>query len=213
MQNDYTVVICTQSKMKALDIFITQTWCLVILEIQPFDKDRMEMLRIMRGAKHIPILTLIPLLEKEEKLTLFHTGADVCLEKSTDIEICVAQANALMRIYLESSAGQEENAIITFGTELIINPRYRQAIVDGKQVKLTRKEFDLLYYLARYQRQVFSYRQLYDHVWCYNSIENGNETVRVHMNTLRKKLLSVNKNFIHNVWGVGYCFIPPQIDT
>ncbi len=190
-----------------------QEWCLVVLDIQPLDKARIEMLRIMHSTKHIPILTLIPLLEKNEKIALFHAGADVCLDRVTDIEICVAQAEALIQNYMELSTEQEYQNVISFGTELIINPKCRQVIVDGELLELTRKEFDLLYYLAYHRRQVFSRRQLYEQVWPDGIADGGEETVRVHLNTLRKKLLSANKDLIQNVWGVGYYFIPPQAET
>ena len=98
-----------------------------------------------------------------------------------------------------------------YGTELIINSRYRQVIVDGEPLDLTRKEFDLLHYLASSQRQVFSRKQLYNQVWHDSTTESGEETVRVHLNTLRKKLLQMNKDLIENVRGVGYRFVPPPL--
>lgn len=213
IQNSCTAVICTQSEITALDIFIKQEWCLVVLDIHPSDQTRMEMLRVMHSTKRILILALIPLLEKDEKIAVFRAGADVCLDKATDMEICVAQANALIEIYLESNTEQNTRDIIAFGTELIISPKCRQIIVDGEPLALTRKEFDLLHYLAHNQRQVFSRRQLYEQVWPDGIVDGGEETVRVHLNTLRKKLLSANKDLIQNVWGVGYYFIPPQAET
>ena len=211
IQNSYASVCCVQTEIKALDIFMKQECCLVILDIQPLDKDRMKMLQIMRRTKHFPILALIPPLKKEEKMALFHAGVDVCLENTTDIELCVAQAEALIQIYLETSAEQKKRGIIMYGTELIINSRYRQVIVDGESLELTRKEFDLLHYLASNQRQVFSRKQLYHQVWNDSTTESGEETVRVHLNTLRKKLLQMNKDLIENVRGVGYRFVPPPL--
>lgn len=211
MQNSHASVCCARTEMNALDIFMKQECCLVILDIQPLDKDKMKLLQIMRRTKHIPILALIPPLEKEEKMALFHAGADVCLDDTTDIELCVAQAEALIQIYLETSAEQEKRGIIMYGAELIINSRYRQVIVDGEPLELTRKEFDLLHYLASNQRQVFSRRQLYNQVWNDSTTGSGEETVRVHLNTLRKKLLQMNKDVIENVRGVGYRFVPPSL--
>ena len=115
MQNCHASVCCARTEMNALDIFMKQECCLVILDIQPLDKDKMKMLQIMRRTKHTPILALIPPLEKEEKMALFHAGADVCLDDTTDIELCVAQAEALIQIYLETSAEQEKRGIIMYG--------------------------------------------------------------------------------------------------
>lgn len=170
------------------------------------------MLHIMHSTKRIPILALIPPLEKDEKIALFRAGADVCMDRETDIDLCAAQANALIQGYLEPRAEQDYRDIVSFGTELIISPKCRQVIVDGEQLELTRKESDLLHYLAHHQPQVFSLGQLYEQVWPNGIADGGEETVRVHLNTLRKKLRSVNKDFIQNVWGVGYRFVPPQAE-
>lgn len=208
MQKEYFDVTFVQSKMKALDIFLKQKWCLVILDVQTLDEEQINMLHIMHSTNHIPILALVPDMDKEGKIALFHAGANACLDKTADLEVCVAQANALIQVSLESIAGKQN--IISFGAGIVINPRYRQIFVDGEPLELTRKEFDLLHYLASNQRQVFSRKQLYDQIWNDGLTEGGEETVRVHLSTLRKKLMSMNKDLIKNVRGVGYCFVPPS---
>lgn len=210
MQNGYTVVSCTQLKMKALEIFTKHKWSLFILDIQSSNETRIELLRIMCGTKHLPVLTLIPLLEKEEQIALFHAGAAVCLDKTTDMEICVEQAKALIRFYLENNVEQEKTDMIIYGTELIISARYRQVIVDGEPLELTRKEFNLLYCLASRPEKVFSLEHLYAQVWSESVAVNGEETVRVHIQKLRRKLAIAGKEFIQNIWGVGYKFVPPK---
>ena len=207
MQNSCTVVGFTEADIKALDAFMKQEWCLVILDIHPFDENRTGMLRMMRSIKRTPILTLIPPLEKGEKIALFHAGADVCLDKTTDIEICAAQAETLIQSYLEANAEKETRGIIAYGTELLINSRYRQVIADGEPLALTRKEFDLLYCLASYPGQVFSLEHLYAHVWNDESAIAVDEIVKSQIKSLRKKLASVGKNCIQNEWGVGYKFV------
>lgn len=210
MQNSYTVVSCTQLQMKALEIFTKHKWCLFILDIQSSNETRIELLRIICDTKHLPVLTLIPLLKKEEQIALFHAGAVVCLDKATDIEICVEQAKSLIQLYLESNVEQEKTDMINYGTELIISARYRQVIVDGEPLELTRKEFDLLYYLASHPQQVFSLERLYAHVWNEKAPVNGEETVRAHIQNLRRKLTIAGKGSIQNIWGVGYKFVPPE---
>lgn len=75
---------------------------------------------------------------------------------------------------------------------------------------LTKKEFDLLHYFANHPFQVFSKGQLYVHVWDDSFANIGDETVRVHIQRLRRKLATTGKNLIHNVRGVGYKFVPPN---
>ena len=207
IQNNCIGVVCVQSDLKALDVFIKQEWCLVILDIQLLNKAKMEMLHIMHSTKQTPILTLIPPLEKEEKIALFHAGADECLDKATDIEISVAQAKALIRVYFAADFDQNSHKSIIHGEEFILIPCYRQVIIDGKPLELTRREFDLLHCIAKIPGLVFTREQLYDYVWNYGTSVAVDETVKSLIKSLRKKLASVGKYYIQNEWGVGYKFV------
>lgn len=96
---------------------------------------------------------------------------------------------------------------LIFGTYLTIDPCCRQVYLHGESLSLTRKEFDLLYYLASNPGQVFSKEQLYHHVWHDFSALEGEDTVKTHIKTLRKKLGPVGKSCIQNIWGIGYKFV------
>ncbi len=72
---------------------------------------------------------------------------------------------------------------------------------------MTRKEFDLLYYLADNQNQVFTYDQLYDHVWSDGVTIAVEEAVKSQIKRLRKRLAFVGKNYNKDKWGVGYQFV------
>lgn len=210
MQDDLTEVCCMTSSAEALASYMKRDYCLVILDIQLADMDGIELLKTMRRAKHTPILVLTNPLCAKDAVSLFHAGADAYLVKPLNAAVCAAQANALIQLYLESDDKHKQHYPITFGTELIISPRYRQVIVEGEVLSLTRKEFDLLHCLASYLGQVFSLEHLYAHVWDDESTVSGEETVRVHIQTLRKKLTAMGKDFIQNTWGVGYKFVPPE---
>ena len=81
-------------------------------------------------------------------------------------------------------------------------------------MELTRKEFDLLHYLASYPEQVFSSNQLYRQIWNEEPFENGNDTVKVHIESLRKKISDIGQECIHTIWWVGYKFsLEPQTDA
>ena len=155
-----------------------------------------------------PILLLSDPISSDYKVALIQAGADVIIEKPLNEDLCAAQAKALIQLY--SKADNDQKNQISFGVELVIMPCFRQVFIDGNLLPLTRKEFDLLNYLVRYPRQVFSREQLYVRIWHDSFASSGDETVRVHIQNLRKKLASRGKNFIHNVWGVGYKFVPPE---
>ena len=122
-----------------------QDFCLIILNMQLTGMDSIELLQTMRHIKHTPILVLTVPLNAREIVNLFHAGADTYLEKPLNMDVCVAQANALMQLYLDADTNHSHHGPIIRGSKLIISPRYRQVIVDGKPVELTRKEFDLLH--------------------------------------------------------------------
>ena len=184
-------------------------YCLVILSIQPSTSRDMAILRLMRESKSVPIIALTQKLSVSEKITLFHAGANVCLVEPVDIGLCAAQACSLIQLYLDSKKDHCEMYPLIFGTELIINPIYRQVIVDGELLELTRTEFDLLHYMASHPNQIFSRQQLYQQVWGDDLDISGENTVRSHIGNLYKKLVDADKSYIQNTRGVGYKFVPP----
>lgn len=76
----------------------------------------------------------------------------------------------------------------------------------GEQLNLTRKEFELLFCLASHAGQVLSREQLYSQVWEDDITYNVDGLIKAHIKTLRKKLTPANKEYIKNVWGIGYRF-------
>lgn len=132
------------------------------------------------------------------------------LEKPVDVDLCIAQANALIKLYLESDEELGKSVPIAFGTSLVIAPRYHQVLMQGTCVELTRIEFDLLYFMAKHPGQVFSRRELYDYVWDDYFELGGDETVKSHIKALRKKFAGLGQDIIETVWAVGYRFIPPE---
>ena len=206
MEDNLTEVCYETSAAEALVSFMKNDYCLVILNTQIADMDCMNMLRTMRQAKATPILALTNSWTMEKIISLYNLGADACIDKSAGIEVCVAQANALIRLYINMDINYKQHGLIICGNELIISPLYRQVVASGKILKLTRKEFDLLYYLASHSKQVFSWRQLYRQVWNMEPTNGDQDTIKVHIRNLRKKILSAGTKCICNVWGVGYKF-------
>lgn len=96
---------------------------------------------------------------------------------------------------------------LSFGTELMINPTYRQVSLEGNWLNLTRKEFDLLYFLASSPGQVFTREQIYRNVWHGETDYHVDEAVKSSIKALRKKLNPASKEYIENVRGVGYRFV------
>lgn len=207
MRDSFMEVYRMTSMSEALASYMEQDYHLVIFDIQCVTMDVIEVLQIMRTAKHTPILALTVPLTPKEIISLFHAGADTYLEKPLNIEVCIAQANALIQRYVDAEINYEHYKTIVYGSELIISPRYRQVMINGKFLKLTRKEFDLLHYLALHRDQVFTRAQLYDHIWDDEPAIAVDDSVKSIIKNLRKKLSTANKSYIQNLRGMGYRFV------
>ena len=131
------------------------------------------------------------------------------LQKTIPAEICAAQALALIRLRTEIDDWPKQCPLI-FGTELTIDPNCRIVKVNGEDLNITKKEFDLFLCLVRNKKQVLSVEQLYEEIWGDEPDEKKLKTVKSHIYTLRKKLSSTGKDYIQNSWGMGYRFIPPR---
>lgn len=208
--NDDTSKVCGASSIsESLHCLLTREYCLVILDIQFSGIDIKEMLRVIQVARNIPVLAVTDPLESAQKIDLLYAGVDAYMEKPIDPALCAAQANALIRLYLKSENELREKIPITLGPSAIISPQYRQVLVNGESLKLTRKEFDLIYYMAQHPYQVLSRRQLYEQIWNMDFALGGEDTVTTHVKTLRKKLTATGLELIETVRGLGYRYIPP----
>lgn len=207
LQNDNTTdVFYALSAVEALELFMKQRFCLVIMDVLLSETDGWELLKTMRQAQPIPILVLSAKTSSSERAALLRAGANVYLEKPCDLEECLAQAKSLIQLYVRSNPAESRCYTLAFGLDLIINPLYRNATLRGEPLDLTRKEFDLLYCLARHEGQVLSREQLYSLVWNDESPINVEATVKSHLSAIRKKLDAGGREYIRTVWGVGYRF-------
>lgn len=144
MQGSDVVVVYAESSLKSFEYFRGHKYCLVIMDIQLTGISGLEVLRTIRSTRYTPILVLARELDSKKKIALLKAGADVCFEKPIEIDVCVAQAQALIQHY---KGGIGMCGLLTYGTELVINLRYREVLVCDQPLSLTRKEFDLFFAL------------------------------------------------------------------
>ena len=212
LQDDNTTdVYYTLSVAEALEVFMKQRFCLVIMDVLLAEADGRELLKIMRQAKTIPILVLSSKASSAERTSLLQTGANVYLEKPYDLDECLAQAQSLMQLYTEANPIESRCYTLAFGMELIIDPTYWKVTLMGELLDLTHKEFALLYCLASHKGQVLTREQLYSHVWHSDSEINLEATIKSHIRSLRQKMSPRGKNYIESVRGVGYRFNAEQV--
>ena len=189
-----TEIHSTPSISQALTYVKKYSYWLLIIDLQLSGIDRAEMVKIFRFTKHMPILALTESLETGEKIDLLQAGVNAFLEKPIDVGLCSAQADALVELYLASDDIQSKCSPITFGSSMVITPRYRVVCINGEPVNFSPREYDLLYYFAKHPQQVFSRRQLYEQVWGKFYELGGDDAVKAHIKQLRKKLSMLGTN-------------------
>ena len=199
-----TNIVCVSSIHEALQTFCKTEFCLIILDAGISAEDDYQLLKAIRKAKTTPILILSSQSCHVERLRVLQAGAHAYIGHPYSMEECLAQAQALMQLYCELKPQQEVCYTLAIGKDLVVDPLSRQALLNGKDLRLTRKEFDLLFCLASNPGQVFSREQLYNHVWDEHSAYNVDEVVKAQIKTLRQKLNMTGNEYIKNVWGIGY---------
>lgn len=210
LQSETTEVCYAISVQEGFELFTKQHFCLVIMDILLSETDGVDLLRIIRQTKPVPILVLSSKTDICEKVSALKAGANVYLHKPYELEECLAHAQSLMELYTDLHTTESRCYTLAFGIDLIIDPVRHQAILKGESLNLTRKEFDLLFALASHAGQVLSREQLYSLVWNENDGYNVDELIKTHIKTLRRKLTPTGVEYIKNVWGIGYQFSPEE---
>ena len=158
---------------------------------------------------NFPILMLTRHECCQDTASCLESGADDCIAKPFNTSELKARVMARVRrmegIY-DSSAAEQDTKEISAGN-MKINLEKRKVCIEGKEIYLTAKEFDLLVFFASSPGRVFNRSQLLDHIWGYG-FEGYEHTVNSHINRLRTKIEKDPSKpvFILTVWGVGYKF-------
>jgi two-component system, OmpR family, response regulator len=184
---------------------------LVVLDLMLPGVDGLTLCREIRSAgSYIPILMLTAKSTELDRVLGLEMGADDYLTKPFSLPEFIARVKALLRRVEALSAKQAEPtaAPIIRKNGLTIDHEKRQVLIEGKEIDLTAREFDLLHHLASHPGRVYSRIQLLDQVWGY-SYEGYEHTVNTHINRLRTKVEKdpANPTYVLTVWGVGYKFV------
>ena len=186
--------------------YIRLPFVLAIVDAISYREEMPELVRHLRGAKTSPILVLMTESCPYSRLDLLRMGATVCINAEADPEERAAQVRALIQIYGARDDNLHRETLV-FGTALVINPIYHLVIQNGERIDLPRREFDLLYFMAKHEMQVFTQEQLYRQLWSDDDDTQIGDTVKSAIKVLRKKLEPAGHEFIQNEWGTGYRFV------
>ena len=200
---------------EALEILDQHQVDLVLLDRMLPGIDGIEVLKQIRGDKNkkdLPVILLTAKSEEFDKVVGLEIGADDYICKPFGIHELVARIKAVLRrtgdgSFKAEEGGEEDKDRICIGN-LVINYTTRVVTVDGREVDLSLKEFELLYLLASNRNRVYSRDTLLEKIWGYDYM-GETRTIDVHIRNLRKKIEQDpdHPEHVKTVRGVGYKFV------
>jgi two-component system alkaline phosphatase synthesis response regulator PhoP len=201
LRQDGFRVISAGDGLSGLEMARKQAPALIVLDLMLPGLDGWEVCKRLRAASDVPILMLTARDEDIDKIVGLELGADDYMTKPFNPRELVARVKAILR-RTETPRNSGRNAqLMRFGN-LKIDPASRTVAVDGHEIDLRAKEFDLLMALAENRDIVLSREKLLDLVWGFD-FYGQTRTVDVHIAHLRHKLEGATAS-IETVWGVGY---------
>ena len=184
---------------EALEIFYkTKDISLIILDVMMQNLDGWEVLKEIRESSRVPIIMLTAKSEEEDELNGYSLGADEYVLKPFSPKVLVARVEAVLR----RSLGEETSIIENDGIR--IDENAHEVTVDGKNVELSVREYDLLKYFMKNPGIALSREKILNSVWDYDYYGDA-RTIDTHVKKLRSKLLDKG-DLIKTIWGVGYKF-------
>lgn len=190
----------------AIDLFRNEDYHLVLLDLMLPLVPGIDVLKVIRDGSQVPVLIMSAKDKDVDKAIGLGLGADDYIAKPFSMIEVVARIKAALRRANTYSKTQEQddNKVTVLGT-LVINPKEFSVTKKGMEVKLTKKEFDILNLLATHPKQVFTKAQLFSSVWkeAYYGDEN---VINVHIRRLREKIEDdpSSPKYILTLWGIGY---------
>lgn len=178
---------------------------LVLLDIMLPELNGFQVCREIRAAKDIPIILVSAKKEDLDKINGLGFGADDYIVKPFSPGELVARVRAHISRYRRLTKSSPQNSSVLQNGDLWLNKDTGDVRLNGQEISLTKKEFDVLYLMASNPDTVFSKNELFEKVWGYDSL-GDTSTLTVHINRLRDKLKEIepDADYIKTVWGRGY---------
>lgn len=224
-----TILVCDDDKeiVKAIEIYLTKENYnvlkaydgeqglklinnndihLVILDIMMPIKDGIETIEEIRRDKSIPVIMLSAKSEDEDKIKGLNLGADDYVTKPFNPLELIARVNSCIRRYTKlGTISNDDKKNIYQSGDLVINDEIKQVVVDGKKIKLTPTEYNILKFLTKNKGKVYSIEQIYKNVW-EDDAYGAENIIAVHIRHIREKIEINPKEpkYLKVIWGVGY---------
>ncbi len=187
---------------KALELFFREKGiALVILDVMMPKLDGWGTLKEIRQYSKVPVIMLTAKGEEQDELQGFKLGADDYVPKPFSLKVLGARIDAILKRYNVVS----EETIEAGG--IVIDKEAHTVKIDGEEIDLSFKEFELLTYFVENQGIALSREKILNNVWNYDYFGDA-RTIDTHVKKLRSKMKD-KQDYIHTVWGIGYKFEVP----
>lgn len=206
LMQDSLEVDCAYDGEEALNMAKEKEYDLILLDVMLPKMDGFEVCQQIREFSDVPIIMLTAKGDDMDKILGLDNGADDYITKPFNILEVKARIKAIMRRGRKKEE-KEVNGNVIEKNGMKIDRESRRVFIEGQEVNLTAKEFDLLELLAMNPDKVYSREQLLNLVWGYEYPGDA-RTVDVHIRRLREKIekLPSNPKYVFTKWGVGYYF-------
>ena len=184
---------------EAVDTFFAQKdIALVLLDVMMPKMDGWEVLKTIRKYSQVPVIMLTARSEERDELQGFSLGVDEYISKPFSPSILVARVDAILR---RSNVVSTENMNVG---GICIDKAAHQVTIDGREIELSYKEFELLSYFVENQGIALSREKILNNVWNYDYFGDA-RTIDTHVKKLRSKM-GEKGDYIKTIWGMGYKF-------
>ena len=198
VKNNMDVVEAADGEEAITIFFQEKNIDLVILDVMMPKMDGWEVLKTIREYSQVPVIMLTAKGEEQDEMQGFAAGADDYVTKPFSPKLLVARIEAILR--RNSSATSE----VMHAGKIELDKSAHSVRVDGKEIDLSYKEFELLAYFIENQGIALSREKILNHVWNYDYFGDA-RTIDTHVKKLRSKLGDC-QTYIHTIWGMGYKF-------
>ncbi|MCR5342773.1 MULTISPECIES: response regulator transcription factor [unclassified Butyrivibrio] len=195
-------VIEAEDGQKAVDIFFEEKdIALIILDVMMPKMDGWQVCREIRAYSKVPIIMLTAKTEERDELQGFELGVDEYIGKPFSPKILVARVEAILR---RTTQGASDDIVEAGG--IVINKAAHNVTIDGKEIELSFKEFELLTFFIENKGLALSREKILNNVWNYDYFGDA-RTIDTHVKKLRGKM-GEKGDLIKTIWGMGYKFEP-----
>ena len=198
MKKNYDVLEASDGEMAVDTFFSHKDIALIILDVMMPKMDGWQVCREIRQYSKVPIIMLTAKTDEKDELLGFELGVDEYISKPFSPKILVARVDAVLR----RTNSIEEEGIEIGG--IVIDKAAHQVKIDGKEIELSFKEFELLAYFINNKGVALSRERILNNVWNYDYFGDA-RTIDTHVKKLRSKM-GEKGNYIKTIWGMGYKF-------